>query len=223
MADSITTRDSVIDSRSVTERIEELQGEIQDEIDDVNDAKKTELEDDLKEERELMDGFYAAWLHLKHSGAGTTLGYDEWVEHEADNLLTFDEWIDTVEGENVDDYKAAADALTDFEATEADLDNQDIVAGLVHDFTCTSEIEELASLLGLKSEAEGYCDWRGGESMIALHYFVNYCEELCKDIGAVPQDVPGYIVIDWEATAENIKADYTSVDFDGEEYLVRCS
>jgi hypothetical protein len=40
-------------------------------------------------------------------------------------------------------------------------------------------------------------------------------------IGDMPKEIPSYIVIDWDATAENIQADYTSVDFDGVTYWIR--
>lgn len=59
--------------------------------------------------------------------------------------------------------------------------------------------------------------------MTLIHdsYFVEYCEELCKEICDIPQDLPGYLVIDWEATADNLRVDYTSVEFDGVTYCVR--
>lgn len=46
-------------------------------------------------------------------------------------------------------------------------------------------------------------------------------EELCKDIGDIPRGMPSYIEIDWEKTADNLKVDYTAVDFDGETYWIR--
>jgi DNA repair exonuclease SbcCD ATPase subunit len=87
----------------------------------------------------------------------------------------------------------------------------------------SSEAEELANLQALASEGEDYApDWLHGATLIRKDYFYsNYAEELCKDVGAIPSDVPDYIVIDWEATAENLSVDYTEVDFDGETYLIR--
>lgn len=60
-----------------------------------------------------------------------------------------------------------------------------------------------------------------GSHLYSSPYFVDYCQELCADIGDVPKDMPGYLVIDWEATARNIKFDYTEVDFDGVLYQIR--
>lgn len=82
--------------------------------------------------------------------------------------------------------------------------------------------DELKALLNLQEEAEGYApDWRHGATMIRDSYFTDYCEELVKDIGDLPKDIPSYLVIDWDATAENLKVDYTEVDFDGVAYWIR--
>lgn len=86
----------------------------------------------------------------------------------------------------------------------------------------SDDADELAALEALQEEAEDYCpDWRYGATLIRESYFTEYCKELLKDIGDLPKDIPNYIVIDWEATADNIRVDYTEVDFDGETYLVR--
>lgn len=84
------------------------------------------------------------------------------------------------------------------------------------------DAEELAALEALAAEAEGYApDWEHGATLIRESYFVAYCEEMLKDCGDIPKDVPWYIAIDWETTAENIKVDYTEVDFDGVAYFIR--
>jgi hypothetical protein len=44
---------------------------------------------------------------------------------------------------------------------------------------------------------------------------------MLEDCGEIPRDLPHYIAIDWEATAQNIRVDYTEIDFDGQAYLVR--
>ena len=83
-------------------------------------------------------------------------------------------------------------------------------------------VEELVSLRNLESQGESYSsDWRHGETLIHDDYFNEYAEELVKDIGDMPNEIPSYIVIDWEATAQNIKQDYTCVTFSGETYWIR--
>ena len=42
-----------------------------------------------------------------------------------------------------------------------------------------------------------------------------------SDIGDLPKNIPRYIEIDWDKTADNLKQDYTSVTFDGADYYVR--
>lgn len=81
---------------------------------------------------------------------------------------------------------------------------------------------ELAALESLAAEAEGYADdWKHGATLVRDTYFTDYAMEMLQDIGDLPKNIPPYVVIDKEATAQNIRADYTSVDFDGVEYWVR--
>lgn len=84
----------------------------------------------------------------------------------------------------------------------------------------TPEAEELKTLLALQDECEGYSDWKYGVTLIREDYFTEYAEDLVKDLGELPKDLPSYIEnnIDWDGVAEDLKYDYTSVDFDGVEY-----
>ncbi len=83
----------------------------------------------------------------------------------------------------------------------------------------TDDVEERTQLLALQEEAEDYApDWKYGVTLIRESYFVEYCQQSLEVSG---YDLPHYIVIDWEATADNIRVDYTEVDFDGVTYLVR--
>ena len=81
---------------------------------------------------------------------------------------------------------------------------------------------ELEMLEELQGEAEGYAsDWHHGVTLVRDSYWTQYCQELLDDCGDVPKDLPSYIVIDWGRTADNLQADYTSVDFAGVTYWVR--
>lgn len=101
-----------------------------------------------------------------------------------------------------------AEADTAIEEAEADFDDD--------------ERAELAALKSLAEEAEGYADdWIHGATLIRDSYFVEYARELLADIGDLPRDLPHYIEIDWQKTADNIQVDYTSVEFDGVTYWVR--
>ena len=80
------------------------------------------------------------------------------------------------------------------------------------------EREELNELENMESEIP---EWRHGETLIPENYWIEYCEELCKDIGYISDDFPWWIEIDWSATAENIKADYSEIEYQGTTYLYR--
>ena len=87
--------------------------------------------------------------------------------------------------------------------------------------------EEFKTLKQLLEELEGNGgdeQWRGAWyplTLISANYFTSYCKELCEDIGDIPRDIPHYIEIDWEGTAQNIKVDYVEVTIDGHDYLYR--
>ena len=81
--------------------------------------------------------------------------------------------------------------------------------------------DELAALEALAEQCSEVPDWEYGETLIRRSYFVDYCKELCEDCGYIPRDLPAFIEIDWQKTADNLEVDYTTVDFDGVEYLIR--
>ena len=83
------------------------------------------------------------------------------------------------------------------------------------DSEAQAELEELETLSDEVSE------WSSGNQPIPEDDFEDYCQELCEDIGDIPKDLPSYIVIDWEATARNLKADYAECEYQGTTYLYR--
>ena len=84
--------------------------------------------------------------------------------------------------------------------------------------------DEYDKLVSLKEECEQYSsEWKYGIALIHESYFEYYVQDLLSDIGVLPREIPWYIVIDWKKTADNIKIDYTDVDFDGETYYIRNS
>jgi len=86
------------------------------------------------------------------------------------------------------------------------------------------EKKELDALKALQDEAEGYVeDWKYGAALIREGYFTTYAEQLAEDIGDYnSRDVKWpYTCIDWKQAADELKQDYTEVDFDGTTYYVR--
>lgn len=87
---------------------------------------------------------------------------------------------------------------------------------------------ELKALEALAEEAEQYSsDWTHGETLIRRSYFVDYISEIISDCYELPKELTSgiwpyrHIKIDYEAAADEAEQDYTSVDFDGVEYLIR--
>lgn len=86
---------------------------------------------------------------------------------------------------------------------------------------------ELAALQSLAKEAECAPDWSYGETLIRRSYFVDYTEQLINDCYELPKEMNSgqwpyrHMTIDYEAAARELEHDYTSVDFDGVEYLIR--
>lgn len=82
--------------------------------------------------------------------------------------------------------------------------------------------DELDQLKALAEQGEGYGDWEYGETLIRESYFEDYAQDLAYDLGAVKKDSqwPNNH-IDWAAAANELKIDYTELDFGGVSYLMR--
>src|SRR5574343_528083 len=74
-----------------------------------------------------------------------------------------------------------------------------------------TDVEDLENLINFYDELSQYGDFKYGETIIREDYLAEYCEELCKDIGEIPKDLPWYIAnhIDWDGVAKEIAMDYT--------------
>lgn len=166
MAD-ISNSDDVIDSRDITDRIEELESE------------RGDLESAVEAAQEALD--------------------------EAEEAAKGDET-----GETTADVNSASMALED--ASQALREFDDSPAG-----------EELATLRKLAEDGANYADdWEYGVTLIRDSYFQEYAEELADDIGAIDKKAGWPLnCIDWEAAADQLKMDYTAIEFDGVTYWVR--
>jgi hypothetical protein len=192
MAD-ISNSDDIIDSREIEERIEELESEI------LNWRASLNFGDD-ETPSELCE--FATWDDAQDFLTSALAQLDG--DADADRLYDLVNVAD--EGKPLTANAGRFDVTIEPYKVEDDDD----------------EREELRTLKELRDELEPYApDWHHGETLIRETYFTKYCEELCKDIGAIPEDTPDWIVIDWEATANNMRVDYTEAEFDGVTYLIR--
>jgi hypothetical protein len=106
------------------------------------------------------------------------------------------------------------------------IDSRDIIARIEEldslDERDEDEAKELTILRKVADQGEGYGDWEYGEGLIRESYFETYAQELAEDIGAIGKDMQWPLShIDWEAAAEELKMDYTEIDFDGITYYMR--
>jgi hypothetical protein len=90
------------------------------------------------------------------------------------------------------------------------------------------EAEEYKALAELANQGQSESsDWTYGETLIRRSHFVDYISELIHDCYEMPKELTSgdwpfrHITIDYEAAANEAEQDYSSVDFDGVEYLIR--
>ena len=121
----------------------------------------------------------------------------------------------------------AEDALEEYENTD-DAKDKRLGEGALEDKVAETQEAvddidfddtELAELRALKDEIGS--EWKYGVQLIPVDDFTDYCQEMLEDCGDLPKDLPSYIIIDWDETAENLKADYAETEFRGETYLYR--
>ena len=93
--------------------------------------------------------------------------------------------------------------------------------------TRPDDAAELATLRDILAELAGDGgdeQWRGDWYPVTLvcdSHLVDYFRELLDECGEIPTSLAPYIEIDWEATARNMRVDYTPVEIDGCTYWYR--
>ncbi len=104
-------------------------------------------------------------------------------------------------------------------------DVQDLIDSLEEllDVLTDDQKEELADLREFQEKCSNYSpDWEHyGAYAIHEYNWVEYVREMIEDGGDIPRDLPSYIAIDWQETADNIAVDYTQIELDGKTYYVR--
>lgn len=120
-----------------------------------------------------------------------------------------------------DDIIDSRDVESRIDELENDLDTDRNGNVLDTEFNETS-LDELKILKSLRSEGEQYSDWKEGATLIRDSYFKEYAQQFADDIGAIDANAAWPLNhIDWDAAADELQMDYTSLDFDGVEYWMR--
>jgi len=121
----------------------------------------------------------------------------------------------------IDDYESDIEELQDsdeFEGDGLDTEDQQRLEQLREDLEEAQE--ELNPLTAIRDEVSS-SEWDYGLTLIHEDVWVDYVKELCEDIGEIPSELPSYIVVDWDATADNISVDYSTVTIEGNDYYYR--
>jgi hypothetical protein len=114
------------------------------------------------------------------------------------------------------------DIIARYEELESERDALDENNPQDADLAC--EHCELAAILAELKGNGGDEQWRGDwypVTLISDSYFTTYAQEMLQDCGLIPREFPNYIEIDWDATARNVRTDYTSTDIAGVTYWYR--
>lgn len=84
------------------------------------------------------------------------------------------------------------------------------------------ELKQIDEIDSLEDEISSR-EWDYGIQLIDKEDFTDFCVDLVKDIGDLPNDLPSYISnnIDWDGVANELEADYSEVEFRGTTYLYR--
>lgn len=81
------------------------------------------------------------------------------------------------------------------------------------------EVEELKALEELESEVS---EWTDGNTLIPESEFEDYARQTAEDIGAIPDNAQWPCTcINWKEAADELRQDYSEVEFQGTTYLVR--
>lgn len=123
---------------------------------------------------------------------------------------------------------------TQLDLTADTIDVRDIIARVEEldpeysDIKLTDdEAKELAELQAILDRLKGYGgdeQWRGDwypVTLISERTFEDHVREMLEDCGTIPKDLPWFVAIDWETTAQHVQGDYTPVEIDGTTYWYR--
>ena len=82
--------------------------------------------------------------------------------------------------------------------------------------------KELATLEAFKDEAvNATSEWDFGATLISAGYFETYARQFAEEIGSHDTSASWPMnCIDWAQAAAQLQQDYSSVDFDGQEFFV---
>lgn len=117
----------------------------------------------------------------------------------------------------VEDYNNEVDTLTQ-ELADANVS----IGEWENDY-----LDEFEMLMNIINQGEDSPDWSYGETLIHENYFTDYTEELVNDCYEMPKEFNegkwpwNHMTMDWESAAYEAKADYLTIEANGETYYIR--
>ena len=153
------------------------------------------------------------------------------IQEEIDN-------IESLKSDYESDLESLNDELNDLESELYDIENDEYEQNDIDnkleeiaekenevkecEFEYNSYSEELTELESLREEisdnsTEGF---EYGIQLIHEDDIDNYLHELLIDCGYLPKDLPSCIEIDWQATYDNLKDDYSEIELNGNMFYV---
>ena len=129
------------------------------------------------------------------------------------------EYFETITENVISEYNETIEEIYGEEAVYYDIEDiEDADEKILKDLYSFEEYEELKDFI---DELSSYCsEFKYGATIIHEDYFEEFVEDYCKGCGYIRNDHPNWIEIDWTATAENMKYDYTEVCYDNENYFI---
>jgi chromosome segregation ATPase len=172
---------------------------------------------DLQERIEELEEFQTVVDAIKEEIAEHTEEIAE-VEKEFEDLSVEESDENLADHEREVVEEKIEEVKTKLEVMAENLCDLETDLEIAEDDFSEEEKAELEVLLSLRDEVS---EWHSGNQLINENYFTEYAQELCEEIGDVPKNLPHYISINWEETADNIKADYSECTYNGDTYLYR--
>lgn len=125
-----------------------------------------------------------------------------------------DTFIDAHIEDALDDHKI------DNDNSEEGFDKTAAESTAIEAWGNSDEGSELKKLEDLKEEV-GSSEWPHGLTLICDSHWMGYVQDMLEDCSDYSKNLPHYIAINWNETADNIKADYSEVEIDGTTYFYR--
>ena len=131
------------------------------------------------------------------------------------------------------EYQDKCAGAVEFDQEEFDNDVDDLQKDIdeaqeaLDQFNQSYEKDELDTLTEVISQGEDSPDWNHGTALIHENYFTQYTQDLIEDTCEVPAEFSSgkwpwtHMNLDYEAAAEELKQDYTTIDADGHTYYLR--